>query len=121
MTVLGANILIRAVPGRRVWQLLIDVYAGQGVRIFAPDGAFHEAEKYLSPLLKKRGEPHADLSVSLEHLRNAIQPVTPELYAAFTNLASACPVEARCAVLTRNIRDFDFPEQVGPSGKGHAL
>jgi hypothetical protein len=56
MIVLDANILIRAVLGRRVRQL-IDTYAGQGVRFFAPDVAFDDAEKYLPPLLKKRGSP----------------------------------------------------------------
>jgi len=44
MIVLDANILIRAVLGRRVRQL-IDSYAGQGVRFFAPDVAFEDAEK----------------------------------------------------------------------------
>jgi len=60
MIVLDANILIRAVLGRRVRQL-IDAYAGQGVRFFAPDVAFDDAEKYLPPLLKKRGKSDADL------------------------------------------------------------
>jgi predicted nucleic acid-binding protein len=64
MIVLDANILIRAVLGRRVRQL-IDTYAGQGVRFFAPDVAFDDAEKYLPPLLKKRGKADADLSASL--------------------------------------------------------
>src|SRR5437764_14398618 len=82
MIVLDANILIRAVLGRRVRQL-IDTYAGQGVRFFAPDVAFDDAEKYLPPLLKKRGKPDADLSASLEYLRNIIEVVTPELPAVF--------------------------------------
>jgi predicted nucleic acid-binding protein len=86
MIVLDANILIRAVLGRRVRQL-IDTYAGQGVRFFAPDVAFDDAEKYLPPLLKKRGKPHADFSASLEYLRNIIEAVTPELYAVFENEA----------------------------------
>src|SRR5437879_12821195 len=86
MIVLDANILIRAVLGRRVRQL-IDTYAGQGVRFFAPDVAFDDAEKYLPPLLKKRGKPDADLSASLEYLRNIIEVVTPELYAVFENEA----------------------------------
>jgi hypothetical protein len=50
MIVLDANILIRAVLGRGVRQL-IDTYAGQGVRFFAPDVAFDDAEKYSPPLL----------------------------------------------------------------------
>jgi predicted nucleic acid-binding protein len=77
MIVLDANILIRAVLGRRVRQL-IDTYAGQGVRFFAPDVAFDDAEKYLPPLLKKRGKPDADLAASLEYLRNIIEVVTPK-------------------------------------------
>jgi len=86
MIVLDANILIRAVLGRRVRQL-IDTYAGQGVRFFAPDVAFDDAEKYLPTLLKKRGKPDGDLSASLEYLRNIIEVVTPELYAVFESEA----------------------------------
>ncbi len=86
MIVLDANILIRAVLGRRVRQL-IDTYAGRGVRFFAPDVAFDDAEKYLPPLLTKRGKPHADFSASLEYLRNSIEPVGPELYAIFESEA----------------------------------
>lgn len=84
MIVLDANILIRAVLGRRVRQI-IETYATQGVRFFAPDIAFDDAEKYLPLLLKKRGKPHADISASLEYLRNFIEPVAPELYAIFEN------------------------------------
>ena len=86
MIVLDANILIRAVLGQRVRQL-IDTYAGQGVRFFAPDVAFDEAEEYLPPLLKKRGQAPADLSATLEYSRNIIEPVTPELYAVFESEA----------------------------------
>ncbi len=66
---------------------LIDTYAGKGVRFFAPDVAFDDAEKYLPPLLKKRGKPHADFLASLEYLRNIIEAVTPELYAVFESEA----------------------------------
>jgi len=99
------------VLGRRVWQL-IDTYAAQGVRFFAPDVVFEDAEKYLPLLLKKRDKPVADLSASLQYLRNIIEPVAPELYAVFesdarqrlrgrdendwpvlaTALALACPI-----------------------------
>src|SRR5438034_1286307 len=119
MIVLDANILIRAVLGRRVRQL-IDTYAGQGVRFFAPDVAFDDAEKYLPPLLKKRGKPDADLSASLEYLRNIIEVVTPELYAVFESEArqrlrgrdeSDWPILATalglaCALWTEKIRIF---------------
>ena len=111
MIVLDANILIRAVLGRRVW-LLIDTYAAQSVRFFAPDVVFEDAEKYLPLLLKKRDKPVVHLSASLQYLRNIIEPVAPELYAVFesdarqrlrgrdendwpvlaTALALACPI-----------------------------
>jgi predicted nucleic acid-binding protein len=86
MIVLDANILIRAVLGRRVRQL-IDTYADQGVRFFAPDVAFDDAEKYLPLLLKKHDMPHAGVSAALEYLRNFIEPVAPELYAVFESEA----------------------------------
>jgi hypothetical protein len=54
MIVLDANILIRAVLGRRVRQL-VEIYSAQGVHFVAPDVAFNDAQKYLPPLLKKRG------------------------------------------------------------------
>jgi predicted nucleic acid-binding protein len=82
MIVLDANILIRAILGRRV-QHLIDTYASQGVRFFAPDVAFDDAEKYLPPLLKKRGKPDVDVSASLDYLRNVIEPVASDVYAVF--------------------------------------
>jgi predicted nucleic acid-binding protein len=81
MIVLDANILIRAVLGRRVREL-IDAYAVRGVRFFAPDVAFSDAEKYLPPLLEKRGKPK-DISEAIGYLREIIEPVTPEIYAAF--------------------------------------
>ena len=82
MIVLDANILIRAVLGRRVRQL-VDTYTAQGVRFFAPDVAFDDAQKYLPPLLKKRGKPDADVAESLEYLRLLIEPVDSELYTVF--------------------------------------
>ncbi len=51
MIVLDANILIRAVLGRRVLHH-VETYAKQGVRFFAPDVAFDDTEKYLPQLLK---------------------------------------------------------------------
>lgn len=86
MIVLDANILIRAVLGRRVRQL-VETYAAQGVRFFAPDIAFEDAEKYLPLLLKKRGKSDAGVSASLEYLRKIIEPVASELYAVFENEA----------------------------------
>ena len=82
MIVLDANILIRAILGRRVQQI-IATYESRGVRFFAPDVAFDDAEKYLPPLLKKRGKLDVDVSASLDYLRNLIEPVASDVYAAF--------------------------------------
>jgi predicted nucleic acid-binding protein len=43
MIVLDANILIRAVMGHRVRQIL-DTYENYGIRFYAPDVAFADAE-----------------------------------------------------------------------------
>jgi len=75
MIVLDANILIRAILGRRVRQL-IETYASQGVRFFAPEVAFDDAETYLPALLQKRGKSAADLPSALGYLRSVIEPVT---------------------------------------------
>jgi predicted nucleic acid-binding protein len=82
MIVLDANILIRTILGRRARQL-VEVYRNQGARFFAPDVAFHDAKKYLPIIFKRRGKPYADLSPSLDDLRNIIETVTPELYGVF--------------------------------------
>ena len=97
MIVLDANILIRAVLGRRVREL-IDTYSTRGVRFFAPDVAFADAEKYLPPLLKKRGKPH-DLSASFSYLRKIIEPVPPEPYGVFET-------EARLRLRGRDENDW---------------
>jgi predicted nucleic acid-binding protein len=82
MIVLDANILIRTILGRRARQL-VEVYRNQGARFFAPDVAFHDAKKYLPIIFKRRGKPYADLSPSLDDLRNIIETVTQELYGVF--------------------------------------
>jgi predicted nucleic acid-binding protein len=79
MIVLDANILIRAVMGRRVRQLLED-YASLEIRLCAPDVAYADAEKYLPALLRKRGKPDADVPASLRYLRHLVEPMDRELY-----------------------------------------
>jgi predicted nucleic acid-binding protein len=72
MIVLDANILIRAVMGHRVRQLL-DTYENHGIRFYVPDVAFADAEKYLPALLAKRGKTVADVLPSLEYLQNIVE------------------------------------------------
>ena len=78
--VLDANILIRAVLGKRVRQQILDNAAT--VKFFAPDVAYSDARKYLPALLRKRGvDPAAAVSV-LIGLESIVQPIDAELYEA---------------------------------------
>jgi len=86
MIVLDANILIRAVLGRRVRQLL-EEYAASQVRFCAPDVAFADAEKYLPALLKKKGKSDADVSGALQYLQFLVEPVDRESYGTFEDEA----------------------------------
>ena len=79
MLVLDANILIRAILGRRVRQLL-ETYAGRGLRFYAPDAAYADAEKYLPELLKRRGKSDADLAAALEDLKLLVEPINRDAY-----------------------------------------
>ena len=82
MIVLDANILIRAVLGRRVRQLL-EEYQGRGVRFYAPTSAFSDAEVYLPALLKKRGIPTQDLLDALNYLKILVAPIDRETFGEF--------------------------------------
>lgn len=82
MDVLDANILIRAVLGNRVRQL-VEFYGPRGARFFAPDLAFQDAETYLPQLLAKRALCSTVLPRALEYWRHVIEPVERDLYATF--------------------------------------
>jgi predicted nucleic acid-binding protein len=78
--VLDANILIRAVLGKRVRELIYENVSK--VKFFAPDAAYADARKYLPALLHKRGvNPSAAMEV-LDKLAIIVQPIDLELYAA---------------------------------------
>ncbi len=76
--VLDANILIRAVLGRRVRELIFDNAAT--VKFFAPDVAYADARKYLPALLKKRGVDAGAAMLVLDRLEGVVQPIDAELY-----------------------------------------
>jgi predicted nucleic acid-binding protein len=94
-------------------------HTGQGVRFFAPDVAFDDAEKYLPSLLKKVGKAPSRLFGIARILAKHHEAVTPELYAVFESEArqrlsgrdeSDWPIRATvlglsCAVWTQ---DADF-------------
>ena len=86
MIVLDANILIRAVLGRRVRQLL-ETYSPQSIRFFAPDVAFDDARKYLPLILKKRGKSDHDVSASVDYLEQIVERVDAETYGVFEDQA----------------------------------
>lgn len=88
MIVLDANILIRAVLGQRVSQLL-DQYSQQGIRFYAPETAYAEAEEYLPSLLLKTGKPATDLPAALQYLKSKVEPVERDSYGLFEAEAKA--------------------------------
>ena len=73
-----ANILIRAVMGRRVRELIFDNV--ETVKFFAPDVAFADAWKYLPALLKKRGVDASAAMRVLDCLEGIVQLIECELY-----------------------------------------
>lgn len=76
--VLDANILIRAVLGQRVRQLLID--HAQQVNFFAADLAFDEARRHLPVILEKRGVSAGPGLSVLEVLTAVVCPLGSDLY-----------------------------------------
>jgi predicted nucleic acid-binding protein len=115
--VLDANILIRAVLGRRVRDLLFQ-YAAT-VKFFAPDVAYADARKYLPALLEKRGVNSATAMEVLDKLESIVHPLESALYAGLQHQALqriavrdpddwpvlACAMTMDCPVWTE---DADF-------------
>jgi len=82
MIVLDANILIRAVLGRRVRHLL-ETYAVRGLRFYAPDIAYADAMKYLPPLLAAKRLPDTAVPAALQYLQSLVEPVNHDVYRLF--------------------------------------
>jgi predicted nucleic acid-binding protein len=115
--VLDANILIRAVLGSRVRNLLME--NAEAIKFFAPDSAYDEARKHLPALLKKRGLASKPAMAVLDLLVTLVEPMELELYenlkeAALKRIAIrdandwpvlACAMALGCAVWTE---DADF-------------
>ena len=76
--VLDANILIRAVLGQRVRELIL-TYAGS-IRFFAPDVAYADARKYLPTLLEKRGVDSRAAMEVLNKLEPFVHPLDHTIY-----------------------------------------
>jgi predicted nucleic acid-binding protein len=76
--VLDANILIRAVLGTRVRELILDNITT--VKFFAPDVAYADSRKHLPPLLRKRGVDANAALVVLDRLETIVQSMDADLY-----------------------------------------
>lgn len=83
--VLDANILIRAVLGKRV-RSLIETYA-EHVRFFTPDACVTSAQEYLPDLAQRRGWPVDQGLVLLARVCDWIEVVDNTLYADFETSA----------------------------------
>ena len=76
--VLDANILIRAVLGKKVRDLI--VLNIDSVKFFAPDIAYVDARKYLPNILKKRDIDQDAAMLVLDQLEAIIRPIDIILY-----------------------------------------
>ena len=95
--VLDANILVRAVLGKRVLSLLLEY--GAAVQYFAPESAFAEAEEHLPAILARRQiEPEQGLRV-LRELRSIVQAVSEEIYSVFEE-------DSRLRMASRDLEDW---------------
>lgn len=83
--VLDANILIRAVLGKKV-RGLISRYADD-VQFYTPSVCYEDALKYIPPLMERRNLPSDNALKILEALISFINIIDESLYADFTNTA----------------------------------
>lgn len=115
--VLDANILVRAVLGKRVRELILG--NAELVKLFAPDVAYADARKYLPALLEKRGIHGGAALKVLDSLETIVQPIDLDLYVGMQKQALqriaqrdandwpvlACAMTLGCPVWTE---DADF-------------
>jgi predicted nucleic acid-binding protein len=97
MLVLDANILIRAVLGRRV-RNIITTYANT-IEFFAPDVTFAEASEHLPKVLTKRGIQVEPAMALLESLGKVVQAVGVDTY-------SVSEIDARRRLVGRDPDDW---------------
>ena len=112
--VLDANILVRAVLGRRVRELLLE--HAEHIKFFTPDVAYEDAKKYLPGLLDKRGVSEVVVVQVLDQLQSIIQVIDSEIYGAMKTQALqriasrdaddwpvlACAMALNCPVVSRD-------------------
>lgn len=94
---LDANILIRAVLGRRV-RALLEAYE-DSVAFYAPDVCFDDARENVPKILSSRGGDPKTGIVLLDQLDLLVQPVDEALYRNFEQLA-------RERMIARDVEDW---------------
>ena len=95
--VLDANILIRAVLGKKVRTLLEQ--CSQDVSFFSPDVCFEDAQKYLPVLLEKRQLPSGLALEVLARISRIVQTVESEVYLGYEE-------QARQRIAIRDSKDW---------------
>ena len=92
-----ANILVRAVLGRRVRQVF-EQYAGKAT-FFVPEVAYREAEEHLAALVVKRSDDPKKAVTFLRSLRDLVELIGNEVYGDFE-------AEARERLAGRDLEDW---------------
>jgi predicted nucleic acid-binding protein len=95
--VVDANILVRAVLGTRVREV-IETYAGE-VSFFVPESAYAEAEEHVAALVRKRGGNPEKALALLRALSHQVELVGNEVYREFE-------VESRERLAQRDPEDW---------------
>ena len=95
--VLDANILVRAVLGKRV-RGVIEAYAGD-VSFFVPEAVYQEAEQHLATLVARRGGDPEKALAFLRSLGRLVELIGSEVYGEFEG-------EARERLGTRDPNDW---------------
>jgi len=80
-SLIDANILVRAVLGKRVREV-IGTYAGQA-SFFVPETVVAEAEEHLPALVARRGGDPAKALRVLRSLCGLVEPIGNEAYYAY--------------------------------------
>lgn len=83
--VIDANILVRAVLGRRVREI-IQTYAGKAL-FFVPEAAYAEAEEHVPPLVLRRGGDPEKAVTFLRSLRGLVEPIGSDVFGEFEETA----------------------------------
>ena len=79
--VIDANILIRAVLGKRVREV-IEAHC-EVITFFVPEAAYCEAEEHLSELAIKRGGDPVEALRSMRGLNQLVEPIGSDMYGEF--------------------------------------